>query len=106
MYTLWRQSAHRHNSFLFSIPNEGKASYGEAQRLKMMGLTSGIPDLCLIISNGVAHFCEVKTPTGKVTPNQEAIHTKLQAITGTAPTIVRTLAQFEEWLNMVNSTQN
>lgn len=52
-----------------SFPNEGKRSYQEAQRLKMLGLKSGIPDLAIFWAARTL-FIEFKWGTNKSTPNQ------------------------------------
>lgn len=104
IYTFWGQSEYRHISFLFSIPNEGKASYGEAARLKAMGLTAGMPDLCLIDKNGKAHFVELKTPTGKLSTNQRIIHQRLTDLMGKPPTIIRSVSEFGHWLKTTLNT--
>jgi hypothetical protein len=61
------------NVFFFSVGNEnaGKISMARAGRLRAMGLRSGMTDLVLIGLDGRAHFLEVKTPTGKLSPAQD-----------------------------------
>ena len=66
----------QHNFMFFSVPNENlmsnadrKAAAIRMNKLKGMGLVPGAADL-VIVHRGVAHFCEVKTPTGKQSVNQ------------------------------------
>jgi hypothetical protein len=65
---------------VFHPANEGKRSKAEGARLKALGLTPGIPDLCLIAPVGRVFFIEVKTPRGSLSPEQVAIHSWLTAI--------------------------
>jgi hypothetical protein len=58
--------------WLFSVPNEsaGKATPQKIQRLKAMGLRTGITDLVLVGDSGFAHFLEIKTESGKLSESQ------------------------------------
>jgi hypothetical protein len=61
--------------YYFCVPNDllGK-SRGAALRMaryKAIGLRSGISDLVIIGSTGVAHFLEIKTKTGKQSEAQK-----------------------------------
>ena len=58
--------------YVFMIPNDaaGKTNMAKIMRLKSMGLRSGISDLVVISPAGVAHFLEVKTATGVLSPSQ------------------------------------
>lgn len=47
-------------------------------RLKRVGLVPGIPDMMLIHA-GRAHFIEIKTPTGALSPAQVAMRDRLAA---------------------------
>jgi len=58
---------------LFSVPNGGTRNMREAQALRATGLTPGIPDMILLY-RGIYGF-EFKSATGKVSPQQEKIHT-------------------------------
>jgi hypothetical protein len=60
---------------LYSIPNEGKRSMQEADRLKRQGLRSGIPDLCLPVRSKCGKYgslyLEMKRESGgHVSANQ------------------------------------
>ena len=58
--------------YVFMVPNDaaGKTSVAKAGRMKAMGLRSGISDLVVMSPDGVAHFLEVKTVTGVLSPAQ------------------------------------
>ena len=59
--------------FLFSIPNDaaGRISPARAARLVASGLRAGVSDLILIGADGRAHFLEIKTPAGRLSPRQK-----------------------------------
>lgn len=50
--------------------------------------TPGMPDL-LLIKDGIARFMEVKTPTGKVSPHQQAKMTEIERHAGARCDVVR-----------------
>lgn len=58
--------------YVFMIPNDaaGKTTMARASRLKAMGLRAGISDLVVMSPDGRAHFMEVKTETGRISPAQ------------------------------------
>ncbi len=60
----------------YHIPNGGRMSKRRGQCLKLMGVVAGIPDVFIGIPNSQYHglYIEFKTPTGKVSPVQKAIH--------------------------------
>jgi len=67
--------------FYFSVPNEHyNISHGQRTTLKKMGLTPGIPDLCVCLRGGRIIFLEVKTSTGNLTNSQPFIHEALRKL--------------------------
>lgn len=58
--------------YVFMVPNGelGKITQAAAGRAKAMGLRSGMADLIVMGSSGVAHFLEIKTATGVLSPSQ------------------------------------
>lgn len=67
---LWNKEI---SKYTFHIPNGGKRGIGEAQKLKAMGVTPGVPDVfCSIPAFGYhGLFIEFKSKEGKLTPSQE-----------------------------------
>jgi hypothetical protein len=75
---------------VFAVPNGGLRTKAEAARMKWTGTVAGIPDLCIIVPGGRAHFIEVKTATGRLSSDQCIVHEALVAL-GTPPAIVRSV---------------
>ena len=96
------------NIFGFSIPNEasnmgasGKTKsnkFAIINKLKSMGLRSGMPDLA-IVKNGVTYYFEVKTQKGKLSNNQLKTFDELSK-ENINVTVVRSLQEF------INSLRN
>jgi hypothetical protein len=59
---------------VYAIPNAGNRRNG--MRLVAEGMVAGMPDLHI---PALALWIEMKTPTGKVSPVQDAIHARLAA---------------------------
>lgn len=71
----WAEVMSRHYpklALLYHIPNGGARSKGTAGRLKAEGVKSGVPDICLPVSNGKYHglYVEMKVKNNKPSPNQ------------------------------------
>lgn len=62
---------------IFAIPNGGQRSAATGARLKAEGVVPGVPDL-FIPAWGL--FIEMKTLTGKVSPEQKAMIEYLQSV--------------------------
>lgn len=58
---------------LHHIPNGGKRDSIEAKHLKIQGVKSGVPDLCLPVARKNYHglYIELKTETGRPSDNQK-----------------------------------
>lgn len=74
---LWSQQAsvraqYPELALLYHIENERQCSPQQAARRKRMGVKKGVPDLCLPVARGRYHglYIELKTPTGRATPEQ------------------------------------
>lgn len=60
-------------ALLFHIPNGGSRDPVEAAHLKAQGVRKGIPDLYLSVARRGYHglFAEMKTPKGRLSPEQK-----------------------------------
>lgn len=58
---------------LYHVPNERKCSPQQGRQLKLMGVKSGIPDLCLPVARAGFHglYIEMKSEKGRVSENQK-----------------------------------
>jgi len=56
--------------FMVGNDNSGKTNMAKIMRLKSMGMRAGLSDLVVMSPSGVAHFMEVKTATGVLSPSQ------------------------------------
>lgn len=59
-------------SLLYHIPNGGSRDKREAHNLKLQGVKSGVPDVCLPVPSGKYHglYIEMKYGKNKPTENQ------------------------------------
>src|SRR5262245_13234495 len=71
----WRA---RPNTWWTHIPTGGWRSPVEAKIFKSLGVVAGAPDL-LIVADGHAHFLELKSPRGRISPAQHECHQALRA---------------------------
>ena len=98
-----------HNSYpslrglLFSIPNGGLRSKREAARLKLEGLTKGVPDMLFLYKNKL-HAIELKTIDGHASPEQLSIHSKW-AQQGIDVRIVRDVQTFKDTIKRIINEQ-
>lgn len=61
-------------ALLYAVPNGGHRSKRTAIAMKREGVRAGVPDLCLPVAgrDGThALYIEMKTPKGRVRPNQQ-----------------------------------
>jgi hypothetical protein len=91
-------------NLLFAVPNGGKRNAFEAKIMKAEGVTAGVSDLILLMSNGFYHsLCiEIKTPIGTQTPKQIDFETAVVSH-GHKYIVIRSVTQFmvviENYLN-------
>lgn len=65
----------------FHVPNSsGDRGAQLGGILKTMGVKAGVPDLVLILPNGLAGFIELKAGRGKLTEAQAAFRDRCQAL--------------------------
>ncbi|MCU4589117.1 VRR-NUC domain-containing protein [Acinetobacter ursingii] len=70
----------RLSDYLFHIPNGGSRNIIEATKLKKMGVKAGVPDLQLLVPNGLIHglWIELKSKAGKLQPSQRLMIQRLE----------------------------
>lgn len=80
-WSLWAPASGFDPLLLFAIPNAAKRSYSLAAWMTAEGLRRGVPDLFLAKSSPRAYglFVEMKSRTGKVTPEQAEYHVLLRS---------------------------
>jgi hypothetical protein len=61
----------RRDSWCIAIPNAGQRTPHAARRLKVEGMTAGVPDLCILIPDGKVIWIELKTGKGRQGPAQK-----------------------------------
>ena len=66
-----------------------------SQRMKNMGMLSGVSDTVLTLPNGRTLFIEFKTPDGRQQPNQIEFQSAVES-TGHKYYVVRSLEQFQD----------
>lgn len=77
----------------FAVPN------GDGRMTTAPGALSGAPDL-QIIYRGKPIFIELKTATGRLSPEQKAVHIRLAAA-GAVVSVCRSVVEVEEFLSML-----
>lgn len=87
-------------SLLLAIPNGGKRSKATAGKLKAEGVLVGVADLFLALPRQGAHglWIEMKTSTGRQSPEQRAFQQRVTA-EGYAYVVSRSLEDFQTTLN-------
>jgi len=70
----------RLSDYLIHIPNGGSRNIIEAAKFKKMGVKAGVPDLQLLVPNGLIHglWIELKSKTGKLQPSQRLMMQRLE----------------------------
>jgi hypothetical protein len=76
----WFRDAHP-ECIIFAIPNGELRHIKVAERLKLEGVTSGVPDLCCMFKDGVTIWIEMKKIKGsRISPEQREFHTKMKLL--------------------------
>ncbi|WP_151765231.1 VRR-NUC domain-containing protein [Acinetobacter soli] len=70
----------RLSDYLIHIPNGGSRHVAEASKFKKLGVKPGVPDLQLLISNGLVHglWIELKSKKGRLQPSQRLMMQRLE----------------------------
>ena len=85
---------HNPRCVIFAVPNGGSRNVVEAMNLKKTGVLSGGADLIVLMPLKMI-FIEVKSDTGKQSPNQIDFEQRVEAL-GFQYFIVRSLAEFQK----------
>lgn len=89
----------------FHVPNGGSRNAVEGMQLKASGVVAGIPD-CILIHRGLAYGFEMKTQSGKVSPEQQKVH-KVWQEDGTPVYIIRSFDEFRSAIfSIIGEVQN
>ncbi|MFW1924260.1 VRR-NUC domain-containing protein [Acinetobacter geminorum] len=70
----------RLSDYLIHIPNGGSRNEIEAAKFKKMGVKAGVPDLQLLVPNGLIHglWIELKSKAGKLQPSRRLMMQRLE----------------------------
>jgi hypothetical protein len=87
---------------LFAVPNGGYRTQRTAARMKLEGVRSGVPDMCLPVPSGnfAGLWLEFKTSTGALSQSQKDFHQLLQdnyhqvAVVRSVPEALQTLKEY------------
>ena len=86
-----------------AVPNEvhetGRRAKAEVSKKKARGLCPGFPDLIVIWGLG-CYLIEVKTPKGRLSENQKAVHARLKE-NGVAVFVIRNHKELDEAIRLI-----
>ena len=83
--------------FVHAVPNDFLRTRSEAAKLKWTGTVAGVPDLCVAMPGGRSAYLEVKVPGGRLSPEQEDVIARLQAM-GVPVAVVRNVEEVRQAL--------
>lgn len=81
----------------FHVPNGEARSKVTGARLKALGVRPGVADFAMVLPGGRAAFLELKTPTGRASPEQRVFRCDAEAA-GALYAIARTPEEVEATL--------
>ena len=84
--------AHRGLIYFRSALGGQRSPLVAARLKKRMGVVDGVPDLAFVLPDGRAAFLEVKTRTGRLSPEQRAFRDRCTAV-GAPYAIVRSVEE-------------
>lgn len=91
----WFRRTHK-NEVIFYVANE--LAYDRASEMKKRGLLRGVSDLVVLLKDGRALFCELKSDDGKQSREQRAFQLKVERL-GFKYYIIKTLEEFKYIVN-------
>lgn len=92
---------------LFAVPNGGSRNKVEAAKLKATGVTPGVADLIFLLPRQGYNnlLIEMKTPTGRQSPDQKDWQEKAEAA-GSKYVICRSVDEFMQTINQYINGNN
>ena len=91
----------RRDVLAFHVPNGEKRDPRTAAKLQAMGVRPGVSDLVVIVG-GRAHFIELKTEKGKLSPDQKVFLADA-ATAGCTTHVVRSMEELARVLNEIGA---
>ncbi len=88
----WFRKFHK-NEVIFYVPNE--LAYNRAAEMKKRGLLRGVSDLVVLLKDGRALFCELKSENGTQSREQRIFQQKVERL-GFKYHLIRTLKEFQD----------
>ena len=88
----WFRKYHK-NEIIFYVPNE--LAYNRAAEMKKRGLLRGVSDLVVLLKDGRALFCELKSEDGTQSREQRIFQQKVERL-GFEYHVVRSEQQFKD----------
>ena len=82
---------------VFHAANGGWRGKTEAARFKALGVTPGIPDLCLVLPHGRVAWWEIKADGGRISLSQAAMFSRFDE-SGHEVTVIRSIDEAREAL--------
>ena len=68
----WLEAAASPHCWWYMVNNGGRKTKAAARRDKLMGLRAGTADLAFVLPSGLPSFMELKSSTGRLSPEQKA----------------------------------
>lgn len=94
--TLLRFTAHPATIWYHAANGEARSPRTGA-KLKRMGVRRGVADICLVLPDGRAGFLEIKTDSGRLSPDQKAFRDDCER-SGARYAVVRSVDEAEQIL--------
>lgn len=84
---------------IFAVPNCGTRNIGTYYYMVKEGLTKGAPDLVVLLPSSRIIFIEMKSPTGRLSPDQKNIQNTCNEISDGIYFVCRSLDEFKKIVN-------
>ncbi|MBU1668503.1 VRR-NUC domain-containing protein [bacterium] len=87
---------------IFAIPNGGSRGMIEGKNLKYEGVLAGVPDLQILLPNGISLFIEMKNAKGKLSKGQKELHDKFEYLQFTCITAYSAKEASEKFIQFID----